>query len=105
MNGKWIQFRPLIDSGADITLIPYSLGLYLGFEMEDKIVEFGGVTGKHLPVIIKKVKIKIGDIELEPRVAWSLLEEAPPIIGRLDIFNKFNITFKENEGWVEFNPL
>jgi hypothetical protein len=104
-SGKWIQFRPLIDSGADITLIPHSLGVYLGFEMEDKIVEFGGVTGRHLPVIIKKIKIKIGDIESEPRVAWSLIEEAPPILGRLDIFNKFEITFKEDEGWVEFNPL
>ena len=87
MGGKWIQFRPIIDSGADISLIPYSVGSYIGFEMEDKIVEFGGVTGRHLPVIIKKVKIKVGEIELEPRVGWSLIEEAPPILGRLDIFD------------------
>lgn len=102
VSGKWIKFRPFIDSGADITIIPHSVGKYLGFEMEDKIVEFGGVSGKHLPVIIKKMKMKIGDIELEPRVGWALIEEAPPLLGRLDIFDKFIITFKEKEGIVLF---
>ncbi|UCE74260.1 MAG: hypothetical protein JSV56_00770 [Methanomassiliicoccales archaeon] len=102
VSGKWIKFRPFIDSGADISIIPHSVGKYLGFEMEDKIVEFGGVSGKHLPVIIKKMKMRIGDIELEPRVGWALIEEAPPLLGRLDIFDKFNITFKEKEEIVLF---
>jgi hypothetical protein len=104
-SGKWIKFRPFIDSGADISIIPHSVGQYLGFEMEDKIVEFGGVAGKHLPVIIKKMKMMIGDIELEPRVGWALIEEAPPLLGRLDIFDKFNITFKEKEEFILFNPI
>ncbi|UCE38981.1 MAG: hypothetical protein JSW00_07100 [Thermoplasmata archaeon] len=103
--GKWIKFRPFIDSGADITIIPHSVGKYLGFVMEDKIVEFGGVSGKHLPVIIKKMKMRIGDIELEPRVGWALIEEAPPLLGRLDIFNKFNITFKEKDEIVILDPI
>ncbi len=34
-SGKWIKFRPFIDSGADITLIPYSVGAYIGFKMEN----------------------------------------------------------------------
>ena len=102
LSGKWIKLRPFIDSGADITIIPHSVGKYLGFEMEDKIVEFGGVSGKHLPVIIKKMKMRIGDIELEPRVGWALIEEAPPLLGRLDIFDKFHITFKEKDGIVLF---
>jgi len=48
------------------------------------------------------MKMRIGDIELEPRVGWALIEEAPPLLGRLDIFDKFNITFKEKEGIVLF---
>jgi hypothetical protein len=104
-NGKWIKFRPFIDSGADISIIPHSVGQYLGFEMEDKIVEFGGVSGKHLPVIIKRIKMKIGDIEIEPRVGWALVEGAPPLLGRLDIFDKFHITFQEEDEVVIFNPV
>ncbi|MFQ6119329.1 MAG: hypothetical protein ACE5KE_05510, partial [Methanosarcinales archaeon] len=33
MKGEWIEVRPYIDSGADITLIPLSLGRLLGFEL------------------------------------------------------------------------
>jgi hypothetical protein len=105
-DGRWAEFHPYIDSGADITLIPYSMGLYLGFKSpEGKIEELRGVRGVALPVEIRKVKMKIGDMELEPRVAWALIEEAPPLLGRLDIFDKFNITFKEKEGVIFFEPV
>ncbi len=68
-NGEWIPFAPYIDSGADITLIPYTLGLKLGFEISKDIVNLHGVRGIGLPVEIKKVKMRIGDMELEPRIA------------------------------------
>ena len=104
-KGKWIKFRPFIDSGADISIIPHSVGQYLGFEMDENIVEFGGVSGKHLPVIIKRLKMRIGDIELEPRIGWALVEEAPPLLGRLDIFDRFHITFQEKDEVVLFDPI
>jgi len=104
-DGEWISFAPYIDSGADITLIPYTLGLKLGFEISKDIVNLHGVRGIGLPVEIKRVKMRIGDMELEPRVAWALIEETPPLLGRLDIFDKFNITFKEKEGKIIFEVL
>ncbi len=105
-KGRWIKYEAFIDSGADITIIPYSVGRYLGFEMkEENLVSFQGVTGKGVPTILTKVKMRIGDVELEPRVAWALIEDAPPLLGRLDIFDKFNITFKEKEGKIIFEPV
>ncbi len=105
-KGKWIKYEPFIDSGADITIIPYSVGKYLGFEIdENNLVHFHGVAGKQVPTILTRVKMKIGEIGLEPRVAWALIEEAPPLLGRLDIFDKFNITFKEKEGKIIFVPV
>jgi len=103
-EGEWIPFAPYIDSGADITLIPYTLGLKLGFEITKEIINLHGVRGIGLPVEIRRVKMRIGEIELEPKVAWALIEEAPPLLGRLDIFDKFNITFKEKEGVIIFEP-
>ena len=105
INGEWIPFAPYIDSGADITLIPYTLGLKLGFRISEEIINLHGVRGIGLPVEIRKVKMRIGNIELEPRVAWALIEEAPPLLGRLDIFDKFNITFKEKEGKIIFETI
>ncbi len=105
-DGRWIEFHPYIDSGADITLVPYTMGLYLGFTAPTgKIEELKGVRGVALPVEIRRVKMRIGNVELEPRVAWALIEEAPPLLGRLDIFDKFNITFKEKEGKIIFEPV
>ena len=33
-EGEWIEFHPFIDSGADITIIPYSFGLMLGLSKD-----------------------------------------------------------------------
>ncbi len=102
LQGEWLPFVPYIDSGADITLIPFSLGIKLGFEPSKDIMDLHGVRGIGLPVEIRRVKMRIGNMELEPRVAWALIEEAPPLLGRLDIFDKFIITFREKEGKIIF---
>ena len=36
------------------------------------------------------------------RVAWSLTEDVPLVLGRLDVFNEFDIFFKEREEKVIF---
>lgn len=104
-EGEWIPFAPYIDSGADITLIPFSLGIKLGFEPTKDILELHGVRGIGLPVEIRRVSMRIGDIELNPRIAWALVEDAPPLLGRLDIFDRFEITFKEKERVIVFEPV
>ena len=50
-------------------------------------------------VIVKKVKMKIGNQEFDTRIAWCLEEDVPPLLGRIDVFNKFKIIKLEH---VEF---
>jgi len=59
-----------VDSGADITLIPKSVGELLGFKIEesDKIEEMKGIGDYGIPVIIKKLKIKIGEKIIDARL-------------------------------------
>lgn len=99
----WIPQELYIDSGADITLLPYSVGDLLGFRMKpgEKTEEIGGIAGK-IPIVFRQVKIKIDNYQLEIKVAWSLLEETPPLLGREDIFDNFEVTFKQKEGLVIF---
>lgn len=87
-----------VDSGADVSLIPKSVGDILGFEVEktDQITEIKGVGERGIPIIIKKTKMKIGDRLLETRIAWALIEEVPLLLGRTDIFNLFDVCFKKN---------
>lgn len=100
----WVPQWMYVDSGADITLIPRSVGDLLGFEVErEKIVDISGVGGGNVPVIIKEMMIDIGGEIFDARVAWALIEEVPPLLGRMDVFLKFEVVFKEWEKVVIFN--
>ncbi|MFH1563990.1 MAG: retropepsin-like aspartic protease [Nitrospirota bacterium] len=104
---KSIPYRMLVDPGADITLIARLTGEYLGLqiEKEDKIYELSGVTGEPISVIIKEIKMRIGDIEFPLRVAWSMIEEVPLLIGRLDVFDRFDVELRQREGKVIFKEV
>jgi len=85
-----------VDSGADITLIPYSVGIAVGFSLkpEDEIRRIGGVGGGKISIVMRRIKMRIDGEELNVRVAWCMSEDVPLILGRLDIFNKFNVLFE-----------
>lgn len=104
-KGGWIEFHPYIDSGADITLIPLSLGKLIGLSVDEKRIEqIGGIRGT-VPVIYNQAKMKIGGIEIMVNIAWALIEDVPPLLGRKDIFDKFHITFKQDKDEIIFNEL
>lgn len=98
-----MEVQAYIDSGADITLISLSFGRLLGFEVdEEKIIELRGVGSDTLPVIIQKVPVKIGDHEFKIKVAWSLKEDVPTLLGRVDVFDNFHVLFKQDQRIIEF---
>lgn len=100
--GAWIEFHPYIDSGADVTMIPLSLGKLLGFEIDEgKIQQIGGIRGS-VPVIYTKIALRIGEEEISVQVAWALIEDVPPLLGRTDIFDVFRVTFEQNKGIIIF---
>ena len=101
-RNKIALFYPYIDSGADITLIPRSLGEMLGLELSDDIIELRGLGDTKVPVIIKEIELKIGRYLLPIRIAWALVEEIPPLLGRKDLFNKFLISFDEENKIIQF---
>lgn len=91
----------LLDSGADISLIPYSVGEAIGLEpnMANR-GEVQGIGEGSVPYILTEVRLKIENIEISARIGWSLIEEIPFILGRLDIFQKFAIEFREFENRI-----
>lgn len=104
-GNRWIEAHPYIDSGADVTLIPLSLGKFIGFLMEnEKIEEIGGIRGS-VPVIYKNWQVKIGDKILDILLAWALTDEVPPLLGRKDIFDAFEITFNQKKETIIFREI
>jgi hypothetical protein len=88
-----------VDSGADITLIPLSVGDLVGLRRlkKDKLQRIMGVGKSSVPTIVKTTSMRIGSISFHARIAWSQVEEVPPLLGRTDVFRKFSVTFKEKE--------
>ncbi len=101
-NGDWYSFRSIIDSGADLTVIPFSIGKTLGMdEKRYKPRTLGGVGGG-LKAIYVKLKMKIGEKDFDARVAWAQIDGIPTLLGRADVFDKFKITFDEKKEEIIF---
>jgi len=91
----------LLDSGADLSLIPYSVGKAIGLELDmENRSEVQGIGEGSIPYILSQVRIKIGDVETSVRVGWALIEEVPLILGRLDVFQQFSAEFREFENKI-----
>jgi hypothetical protein len=87
-----------VDSGADITLIPKSVGDLLGLKLASpqEIREIKGIGEWGVPIVIRRLQFQVGSKVFPARVAWCLLEEVPLLLGRLDCFRLFAITFRNN---------
>ncbi len=91
----------LLDSGADISFIPYSVGETIGLELNlANRREVQGIGEGSVPYILSQVRLKIADAEISARIGWSLIEEVPFILGRLDVFQNFSIEFREFENRI-----
>ena len=103
---QWVSQNLYIDSGADITLIPLSMGKLLGFEIspEESLREIGGISST-IPVVSRNLRIKIGEKELEIEAAWALSEEVPPLLGRKDVFDAFEVIFNQQKETISFREI
>lgn len=104
-RGLWFEFHPYIDSGADITLVPLSLGKLLGFTKDSKKIEkISGISGS-IPIIYLINEMKIGQYVFKAQIGWALTEDVPPLLGRKDVFDRFDITFKQAREEIVFDKI
>lgn len=91
----------LLDTGADITMLPASAK-----ELFDRLFEscsqlVYGIEGKSVNIIKSRIKMKICEREIDVRCVFSQRDDIPFILGRLDILKKFNIHFYDSRGCFE----
>jgi len=80
-----------VDSGADVTVIPRRLGEFLGFVIEQReISEICGNGCAVVLIIVKNTRMDIGEREFDARIAWAMINDVPPLLGRLDVFDRFD---------------
>ena len=88
-----------VDSGADLTVIPLSIGQILSFEnpKPEEIIEIKGIGEKGIPIVVRKVTMIFAATHMRVRIAWALIENVPLLLGREDFFSSYNITFVKNK--------
>lgn len=92
-NQGWQKIKFLVDSGADATTLPLFLASEWGIEVDSsKRIQLGGVEGRGVTGYPAKIKIRIGEEEEEIR-CYFIESETPPLLGRVDVWEKFKIIF------------
>ena len=102
----WRSFDFLVDSGADTTCLPLKpYAELLGFKPDpEKKIKIGGVEGKGVTAYPGKIKVKIGGKEM-PLRCYFLRSRVMPLLGRLDLWNKFSISFDNKKKEITLKPI
>jgi hypothetical protein len=106
IDSDWLDSRALVDSGADLSVIPLEFGKEIGFtllpeELHQQAVGLGGTVD----IILRQIVVKIDEVTATVPVAWVQEPNFTDIIiGRAVVFDLFDITFKQAEETIIFVP-
>ena len=105
-DGSWLDSYALIDSGADVSVIPLEFGQELGFTLlpEELPQQAVGLSGT-LDIVLRQAVVRIDEVTTTIPVAWVQESAfADVILGRAVVFDLFDITFKQAEETIVFVP-
>ncbi|MBI3540908.1 MAG: aspartyl protease family protein [Deltaproteobacteria bacterium] len=96
----------LVDSGADFSVLPHSLATEIGIDLKRcQTSTTLGVEGRGTKIHHSRIVIKIGPWRGQIRCAFASHDRIPPLLGRLDLFSKFNITFHASRKSIIFEKV
>ena len=96
-----------MDSGADFSIFHRSVLDLLGIDRKQgKLRRVDNADGTTFEVQELLLSVELAGVRFPARICFA---ENPaltefPLLGRLDIFDKFRITFCEQEQYVELQP-
>ncbi len=96
----------LVDSGATISVLPYSLGVRLGFDWNSQILKLR-LTGSLAQVEARGVAVEAIVGQLPPVrlvLAWAASDQVPLLLGEFNFFQTFDVSFFRSRGIFEIRP-
>ena len=94
-RGQSVQATGLLDTGADVNVLPYHLGMALGavWEEQSTAVQLSGnLANYEARGILLDGKVE-GFEPVRLAFAWSESEHVPLILGQVNFFMVFNVCF------------
>src|SRR5262249_4061284 len=90
-----VEAAGLVDSGADISVMPYGLGTALGLSWDEQRYSLrlsGNMANYDTCAVV--LSVKVADFPAaDLAFAWTQAEHAPLIFGQTNFFSTFNVCF------------
>jgi len=106
IKGQSVETFGLVDSGAAINVLPYSLGVQLGFDwgQETRSVELSGnlATVEARVVVLSAVVGSFPPVRLA--FAWAQTDAVSVILGQVNFFLEFDVCFFRSQSQFEVRP-
>ena len=103
-RNRSLQTLALVDSGADMNVIPFHIGMELGLSWERTANDFElhGLA-EILAAKAVAVDLEIGSWPtLRMAFAWSRQDETPVILGQWNFFGEVDVCFSRSQGLMTF---
>jgi hypothetical protein len=106
IGSQSVDSTGLVDSGAAINVLPYSLGVQLGFDWakETRSVALSG----NLASVEARVVLLSAVVGSFPAVrlafAWAQTDAVSVILGQVNFFLEFDVCFFRSQGEFEVRP-
>ncbi len=96
----------LVDSGAAVNVLPYSLGVQLGFDwaQETKSVELSGNLASVEARIVVLSAVVGGFPQIRLAFAWAKTDAVSVILGQVNFFSEFDVCFFRSRSVFEVKP-
>ena len=106
LNNASIEIFGLVDSGATINVLPFSIGQQLGatWDAQKAIIRLAGNMANSMaqPIVLKA---EIGEFTpVSLAFAWVSHDNVPVILGQTNFFNEFEVCFFRNSFEFEVKP-
>lgn len=96
----------LLDTGASVNVLPYLIGVELGYEWERQTTTLtltGNLAQYEARVVL--VQAIVGQFEPVQLVfAWTQTTTVPLILGQVNFFMEFNVCFYRSQLQFEVSP-
>jgi hypothetical protein len=96
----------LVDSGTAINVLPYALGVQLGFDwaQETRSVELSGNLASVEARVVVLSAVVGGFPPVRLAFAWAQTDAVSVILGQVNFFLEFDVCFFRSRGLFEVRP-
>lgn len=106
LGDKSINVSALVDSGATVSVLPFSMGIQLGLDWKEQPV--GVALSGNLAQLEAKGIVLAGEVSpfkvAKLVFAWVKSDDMPVLLGQTNFFMEFNVHFYRNQQIFEILP-